>query len=560
RFVGPSPESIEAMGSKVRAKELMADAGVPVLPSVTISESTDLKAAGGEVGFPLLVKAAFGGGGRGMRIVNSEDDLAESVASAQREAQSAFGDGSVFLERFVVSPRHVEVQVFGDALGNVVQLFERECSIQRRYQKIVEEAPSPAVDDNLRKVLGSAAVTAAKALGYVGAGTVEFVMDGNNDFYFLEVNTRLQVEHPVTEQITGLDLVELQLRVAAGEPLPPEALSASINGHAIEARLYAEDVSADFTPASGIIEHFQIPADEGIRIEAGYASGSSVSTYYDAMLAKIIAWGATRDQATRRLADTLTRTRVHGVPTNAELLVSVLRHREFHAGRTDTGFLERNIVPFLFDKADPQRPSMAVAAAIAAQVRRRRSALVQQSVPSGWRNVPTGLQRTKMEDASGPVDVGYRFVGSDLAAVEIDGEVVEEVRLWLATTDSVDLTLGGLRHKYGIEMIGDHIYVDGADATATFRLVDRFPSPEPGTAEGSLLAPMPGTVVRVLVSPGTSVSDGEILIVIEAMKMEHPIKSPYPGTVVAVACETGQQVDAGSILTVVEPAVTQNDT
>ncbi len=340
-FVGPSPEAIDAMGSKIAAKELMHAAGVPVLPGATVHDGEDIAVIGADVGFPLIVKAAFGGGGRGMRVVTDPADLVAAVQSAQREAASAFGDGTVFMERFVSSPRHVEVQIFGDHHGTLIHLFERECSIQRRHQKIIEEAPSSAVSPGVRAALGEAAVTAARALGYVGAGTVEFVMAPDGSFAFLEVNTRLQVEHPVTEAITGLDLVRLQLTVAEGRPLPPEALDAAITGHAIEARLYAEDVAAGYLPVSGRVERLRVDAP-GVRVDTGYGDGSTVSTFYDAMLAKVIAWAPTRDEATRKLADALAGAHLHGVTTNRDLLVGILRHPEFAGGATDTGFLERH--------------------------------------------------------------------------------------------------------------------------------------------------------------------------------------------------------------------------
>jgi len=341
-FVGPRPETIEAMGDKVRAKAIMAEAEVPVLPSATVTDTTDLAAAGAAVGFPLLVKAAFGGGGRGMRLVADPAELAEAVSSARREAASAFGDGTVFLERFVTDPRHVEVQILGDAHGDVVHLFERECSIQRRYQKIVEECPSPAVDDDLRDALTAAAVAAGWAIGYTGAGTVEFVLDRDGGFYFLEMNTRLQVEHPVTEEVTGLDLVELQLRIAEGEPLPASARQARINGHAIEVRLYAEDVPAGFVPTTGTLHRFAFPPAPGIRVDTGFRDGSVVSPHYDAMLAKVIAHGRTRADAARRLARALGRAAIHGMTTNRDLLVAILREPEFLAGGTDTGYLTRH--------------------------------------------------------------------------------------------------------------------------------------------------------------------------------------------------------------------------
>src|SRR5579863_2503335 len=397
-FVGPSPEAIDAMGSKTAAKELMRAAGVPVLPGAVFDERAEpdeaqLRAAAAEIGLPVLVKAAFGGGGRGMRIVRELGDVAEAVASARREAASAFGNGTVFLERYVDSPRHVEVQIVGDHGGTVVHLFERECSIQRRYQKIIEEAPSPAVDDALRGALCQAAVAAGKAIGYVGAGTVEFVLDAARRFYFLEVNTRLQVEHPVTELVTGIDLVKVQLEVAAGKPIGVEVARAAITGHAIEARLYAEDVPAGYLPTSGDLHTFDIPAADGLRVDAGFASGTRVSTFYDSMLAKAIGYGATRGDARRLLAGSLSRARLHGVTTNRELLVGILREDEFAAGAIDTGYLDRHpydeLVPGPSAAARTVHP---LAAALAGQAARRAAAPVLASLPSGFRNNPSAPQ------------------------------------------------------------------------------------------------------------------------------------------------------------------------
>src|SRR3954466_12635489 len=370
-FVGPSPEAIEAMGSKTAAKERMGAAGVPTLPGAVIGargelDESALRRAGDGIGYPLLVKAAFGGGGRGMRIVREPGELAEAVAGARREAASAFGDGTVFLERFVERPRHVEVQVFGDTHGTVLHLFERECSIQRRYQKIVEEAPSPAVAPELRAELGAAAVAAAKAIDYVGAGTVEFVLDRSGRFFFLEVNTRLQVEHPVTELVTRLDLVRVQLQVADGEPLPDEVTGASISGHAVEVRLYAEDVPAGFLPATGTVHRFAVPALPGVRVDAGVADGSVVSTYYDPMLARVTAPAPPRAAPCRTLARALVDARVHGVTTNRDLLVGILREPGFLAGGTDAGSLPRHD-PTALGAGAAGGPVHAAVAALAAQ-------------------------------------------------------------------------------------------------------------------------------------------------------------------------------------------------
>jgi propionyl-CoA carboxylase alpha chain len=530
-FVGPSPEVIEAMGSKIAAKELMAAAGVPVL---------------GAEGFPLLVKAAFGGGGRGMRIVRDQAGLAEALASAEREASKAFGDGTVFLERYVENPRHIEVQIFGDHQGHVLHLFERECSIQRRYQKVIEEAPSPAVDDTLRTALCDAAVEAGRALGYVGAGTVEFVVDQDGSFFFLEVNTRLQVEHPVTEQVTGLDLVELQLRVARGEPLD---IVPRLRGWAVEARLYAEDVPGGFLPVSGRVDQIAIPSGDGVRIDSGYEDGSEVSTHYDAMLAKVIATGDTREEAVARLSDALGAARIHGIPTNRDLLVRILDHPEFRSGAIDTGFIDRH--PSLTEPPPPADPLHAVAAALSGQALRRAAAPVQATLPTGWRNVPSQPQRCRLAVGDEVIEVGYRFTRDGLT-VEVDGEPLADVRLWHAAGDLVDLTAGGVRRRYGISRHGPVIHVDGSESSTSFTEVERLPIAEPSAAAGSMLAPLPGAVVRVLVAAGDAVVAGQTLVVLEAMKMEHTLTCTHDGTVTEVLVGAGQQVASGQVLVIVE--------
>jgi acyl-CoA carboxylase subunit alpha len=545
-FVGPSPEAIASMGSKLEAKALMEKAGVPVLPGATVTDDTDLDAVAEGIGFPLLVKAAFGGGGRGMRVVPDAASLAEAVEGARREAASAFGDGTVFLERFVVDPRHVEVQILGDAHGDVVHLFERECSIQRRYQKIVEESPSPAVDDALRAELGAAAVAAGKAIGYTGAGTVEFVLDRNGRFSFLEVNTRLQVEHPVTELVTGLDLVALQLRVAEGEPLPAEVVGASINGHAIEVRLYAEDVPAGFLPATGTLHRFRIPELPGVRVDPGVADGSVVGTHYDPMLAKVIAHGSTRAEAARTLARALQRAEIHGVTTNRDLLVEILREPEFLAGRTDTGYLTRHELC-----ARPSGgPIRAAAAALAAQAANRASARVLGGLPSGWRNVGGIPQHIAYTAGEETLEVTYTFRRS-VPEVAVNGEPLP-VRLLHATPESVELEVDGVRRAYGVHRVDGWSYVDGPDGSAALAEVPRFADPNAVAHAGSLLAPMPGGVVRVLASRGDAVSAGQALVVLEAMKMEHTVTAPVDGVVTEVAVGPGDQVDTGQVLAVVE--------
>jgi propionyl-CoA carboxylase alpha chain len=545
-FVGPAPDTIAAMGSKIRAKAVMAAAGIPVLPSVT--GAGDLAAAAAGIGFPLLVKAAYGGGGRGMRLVRDPAELADAVRSAGSEAASAFGDGTVFLERFLADPRHVEVQILGDTHGTVVHLFERECSIQRRYQKLIEECPSPAVDDDLRAALATAAVTAGRAIGYVGAGTVEFVLDRDGSFYFLEVNTRLQVEHPVTEAVTGCDLVELQLRVAEGEPLPAEATGAAISGHAIEARLYAEDVAAGFLPVTGVLHRFAFPG--GVRVETGFGDGSAVSPHYDALLAKVIAHGPTRAAAARRLARALEGAEIHGVTTNRDLLAAILREPDFLAGATDTGYLTRHDPVTLGRPAATARH--ALVAALARQAVNRAGAPVLGTLPSGWRNVFSAPQRVTYR--AGAVDlfaVGYRVLGQAVHATVNDAPAGQAI-LHDATGERVDLEIDGIRRVYRVHRVDPDTYVDASDGSSVLSEVPRFGDPERASPAGSLLAPMPGVVRRVLAGAGTAVTAGQPLLILEAMKMEQTVTAPADGVLAELRAKAGEQVSAGQVLAVLD--------
>ncbi len=553
-FVGPPPSAIQAMGSKLAAKAMMAEAGVPVLPAAEVRPGDDgaVAAAAETVGWPLLVKASAGGGGRGMRVVRRPEELVEAVAGAAREAAAAFGDGTVFLEPWIEAPRHVEVQVMADRHGTVVSLFERECSIQRRHQQVVEEAPSPAVDPALRARMGEAAVAAARTVGYEGAGTVELLLTDDGSFSFLEMNTRLQVEHPVTEGITGLDLVRLQLLVAAGEPLPPEAVSPRLEGHAIEARLYAEDPSAGYLPATGTLARFSVPVGDGVRVDAGVEDGSVVGPHYDPMLAKVVAAAPTRAEAAARLAAALSGARLHGVTTNRDLLVGVLRSPDFLSGATDTAFLERHPPAEL--EAPRRTPAgeraSAVAAALALAAAARRDARVLATLPSGWRNNPSGLQEAALSGREGRLDVAYRW---DRGGIElaVGGETVA-ARVWSATPEAVDLELDGVRRRFEVHVVDDTAHVDGPLGSFSLPVLERLPVPVPEVAAGSLVAPMPGTVVRVAADPGAAVRAGEVLVVLEAMKMEHAVAAPGDGRVAEVRVAVGQVVDTGAVLAVVE--------
>lgn len=560
-FVGPSPDAIEAMGSKIAAKTTMARAGVPTLPWVEVTDADDevLRKAAEDVGYPLLVKASSGGGGRGMRTVLDQPALTEAVLAAKREASAAFGDGTVFLERLVVDPRHIEVQVLADAHGTVVPLFERDCSIQRRYQKIIEECPSPAVDGALREQMGRAAVAAAQAVNYVGAGTVEFVMDREGHYYFLEMNTRLQVEHPVTELVTGIDLVRQQLLVAQGEPLAGEVTQAKITGHAVEARLYAENPMQQFLPQTGTLKTFDLDTVPGVRVDTGVDSGSSISQYYDPMLAKVIAWAPSRSEAVRKLSAVLAQSRIHGLTTNRDLLVGILRHPEFAAGRTDTGFLTRHSpVELGRPLAGPEVEQWhAVAAALARVSQKRAEATVQRTLPLGWRNNPSQMQQVSLEAGQRQYQVQYAL-GDGAVHARVNNEDLGELALAAVSPHRVVLDIDGRRTAVTVASFVDNescsVHVDSWLGYTAFTEIPRFPLAGPPQAAGSLTAPMPGSVTRVHVTAGEEVAMGQPLVVMEAMKMEHTVTSPYPGVVRDVMVERGTAVRDGDVLVVIDPS------
>ena len=555
-FVGPPARAIAAMGTKLEAKRIAQRCGVPLLATRELGDDAPagLDAAVRELGLPLLVKASAGGGGRGMRIVRTRAELGDALASARREAGSAFGDDTVFLEPYVEAPRHVEIQIFADAHGNAVHLFERECSIQRRYQKIVEEAPSPALDEDLRRRMGEAAVRLAREIDYRGAGTVEFLVAPDGRFFFLEVNTRLQVEHPVTECITGLDLVRLQILVAEGRPLPAEALAPRRSGHAIEVRLYAEVAAGDgFLPATGTIERFSFDAQPGLRIEAGVAAGSVVGVHYDPMLAKVIAHAPSRGEAVRILSRALRGMQLHGVGNNRELLVAILEHDEFVRGATDTHFLERHPPATLVASiVHPEAERLhAIAAALAGQAERRRRAKVLQTLPSGWRNVPSELVRVELA-ATGQrtIVVGYRLARSG-AIVQVDGEPLAALTVREMRPDLVVLEVGSVLRRFVVHRVGDVAWVDSVLGSSRFEELPRHPSAEAALAVGSLVAPMPGIVQRVSVKLGDRVAARDELLVLEAMKMEHRIVATKAGTVAALHVAAGDSVAAGALLVVI---------
>jgi len=534
-FVGPPAAAIRAMGEKARAKALMERAGVPVVPGYHGDAQDDARflAEARRIGYPLLVKASAGGGGRGMRIVEAEGALATALAAARREAESAFGDGRLILEKYLQRPRHIEVQVFADRAGRAVHLFERDCSVQRRYQKVVEEAPS-ALAEATRAALCAAAVAAAKAVAYVGAGTVEFVVEGDR-FHFIEMNTRLQVEHPVTEMITGLDLVEWQLRVAAGEALPLAQEHIARRGHAVEARLYAEDPAREFLPVAGTLSHLRFPAgDAALRVETGVRAGDTVGVFYDPLLAKLIAWGADRAAALARLAAALAETEVAGLATNRDFLIRLVRHPDFAAGHVDTGFIARHRAA-LMPNPPVSDAALAAAAYFVAAERARQAADAAARAGDrhspwarrdGWRLGAPVPQSVHLQEGAAAHEV--RVGGG---ALEVDGR---------ATTYAGGLAV--LRDKAGLTVISD---------TDTWRLVETdplAPAPREAAAGGALVAPMPGKVLSVLVAPGAAVARGQLLMLLEAMKMEHAITAPADGVVAAVHYQAGDLVEEGALL------------
>ena len=555
-FIGPTAEAIRKMGSKIEAKAIMAAAGVPVIPGCSGEGLSDDALAGEarKIGFPVLIKASAGGGGKGMRIAGDEGELSQALATARREASSAFGDDTLLLERYFEAPRHIEVQIFGDAKGRVIHLGERECSVQRRYQKIIEEAPSVAVNEELRGRLGAAAVAAGEAIGYQGAGTVEFIMDQSGDFYFLEVNTRLQVEHPVTEEITGLDLVRLQVEIAEGAPLPRAAEETSIQGHAIEARLYAEDPASDFLPQTGRVALWETPQLPGLRYDSGLEAGTEVGPHYDPMLAKIIAHGATRDDAIRRLVHGLRDLGVGGIATNREFLVAVLSHPAFAAGETDTHFIERNLPPEMRSaERDPAADRVhAIVATLHDHERRRRSpGPLPQSIPSGWRNNRWRPQDASYQIGTEVIEVLYTAGSPGSFEVEACGSV-SRVLLVEAGEREMVIEIDGVRRRFSVAVDSGVTYVHGSLGSAELEAIPRFATHASDDVAGSYVAPMPGAVREVRVSVGDRVEEGTVMLILEAMKMEHPITAHGAGVVTEVRVEVDQMVEPDEVLVVVE--------
>jgi geranyl-CoA carboxylase alpha subunit len=560
-FIGPSADAIRLMGNKAEAKRRMIDAGIPCVPGYQGPDQSDtaLLTAACAIGFPLMVKAAAGGGGRGMRLVENKERLAGAITSARSEARNAFGSDELILEKAVVQPRHVEFQVFGDRHGNVIHLGERDCSVQRRHQKVVEESPCPVMTQELRERMGRAAVGAAQSIGYEGAGTIEFLLDGNGDFYFLEMNTRLQVEHPVTELVTGLDLVALQLRVARGETLPLKQEEVILNGCAIEARLYAEDPSHDFLPASGRVDMWRPAAGDGVRVDHGLTEGQDISPFYDPMIAKVIAWGADRDEARSRLIRALEETIVFGPVTNRDFLIDILEHERFAAGSATTAFIAENFDETALRTVPPSRAQAAVASVLQYRSAGDSAAALAVVLSPSLRNWASAGQLASrfsyyLEDAA-PIEIRVIASGRQTYRIEAGGEVhtVEVLR----DGDGEARILINNVQKTARYFVRDHARLHLAIDGRCFRfdnLLQHAKGADKAVASGHVVAAMHGNILRLNVARGDKVSEGQPLLVIEAMKMEHEVNAAVNGTVIAVNVAQGDQVSANALIVEIEEA------
>jgi geranyl-CoA carboxylase alpha subunit len=550
-WIGPPPSAMRAMGNKGAAKRLLAERDVPMLPGYQGQDQTDvtLIMESARIGFPLMIKAAAGGGGRGMRLVNHADEMIHHLAQARSESQQAFGSGELILERALINPRHIEVQVFGDTHGNIVHLGERDCSVQRRHQKIIEEAPSPAVDMALRARLGEAAIAAARSCAYVGAGTIEFLLDADGNFWFMEMNTRLQVEHPVTEAITGLDLVEWQLRVAAGQhlPLDQQEIDARLEkgGHAIEVRLCAEDPTRQFLPQTGRVALWDAPL--GLRVEHALSNDTWISPYYDSMVAKLIAHGANRDEALRNLTQQLDACLLLGVATNQDFLLEALHHPEFDSGRANTGFIARHLSDF--SAQQHQMREQVVALATLLHVEQLKWQATMPDELRGWNSGVAFEREIRCELDGQPINLAIRANGAHRWNVRI-GDTSFQMHLRPLAADVLRIDVDGLDIQTRFAQTGDTIFFRAQGRNHRVRDLSTLPhkSKTLTNGDGVLRAPMNGRVASVAVQAGQKVEAGQVIVVLEAMKMEHTLFAPFVGTVQALHVSTGEQVEPGRIL------------
>ena len=542
-WVGPSSKVITSMGDKLKAKEIADKAGVPTLPMTTEPSKANT------VGYPLLIKAAAGGGGKGMRIVESKKDLKDSITSAQREAKVGFGDDRIFIERYVASSRHIEIQILGDSHGNIVHLGERECSIQRRHQKIIEESPSPRVDEEMRTAMGNAAIKLAKKLKYESAGTVEFLVDDKTgEFWFLEVNTRLQVEHPVTEEVTGKDLVYEQLRISRGETLGYCQDDITWNGSSIEARLYAEDPSKDFLPATGTLIAYDVDKNIDARWDTGVEKGSIIGTDFDPMLAKVIAKGKNRMDATNKLALALQSLHIGGVTTNRDFLVECLRSKHFHEGNTTSDFIEIAKPNRSIELTKDKLEQAGITAALWIQGENRDKAPILKEIQSGWTN--SRLPKQKIGFQSGSEEISISYKSNRDGSFNVNDAISAKVIKW--NPFGIDIEIGNTRFFSKITKNNETLVVHGPWGDILFKILPRFKSIGQETKDGGLIAPMPGKVIDLKVEVGSKINKGDTLVVLEAMKMEHTVKAIEDGVIDELFVSQNDQVENGTLLMVIK--------
>ena len=543
KWVGPSSNAIKKMGDKLTAKEIAIKANVPTLPM-----TSDPKKAN-SIGYPILVKAAAGGGGKGMRIVEKAKDLKESIKAAEREAEGGFGDKRVFLERYIKRSRHIEIQILGDAFGNIVHLGERECSIQRRHQKIVEESPSPMVDEEMREKMGEAAIKLASKLKYESAGTVEFLVDEKTkEFWFLEVNTRLQVEHPVTEEVTGIDLVKEQLRIASGEELGYEQIDIDFYGSSIEVRLYAEDPGNDFLPVTGKMIAFEPSDDPLVRWDVGIESGSNITANFDPMLAKVISFGETRLEAANKLALALENSHFGGMKTNRDYLVSILRSKEYLDGDTTTDFVERVNLNSEVDLTEEEIFNFAKVGAMWMQGKNRSEAMVLQNIQSGWNNARLPYQEVKLLLDDQEYRVKYKSL-KDGNFVSAESEII---RMFDWYEDFIDVEISNVRYRSKITKDDDLLLIQTHKGNLLFKILPKFNINQEEAIKGGLTAPMPGKVVEIKIKKGSNIKKGDTLVILEAMKMEHKVLAPDNGKIKEVLIKENDQVENGQTLVVLD--------
>ncbi len=549
-FIGPQPDAILKMGLKSAARRIMAAAGVPVVPGYDGGDQSPetLRSEMRKIGFPLMIKASAGGGGKGMRVVRRAEEAQSAIEAAQREAEKAFGNGSLLLEKYIEQARHIEVQILGDRYNNLVHLFERDCSLQRRHQKIIEESPSPAVDPQMRRQLGEAAVTAGKAIGYSNAGTVEFILAPSGEFYFIEVNTRLQVEHPVTEMITGLDLVRLQIEIAEGKSLPFTQPDLRAEGHAIEARLYAEDADNDFLPATGVIIDWRIPSGiDGLRVDSGVERGSEVGIHYDPLLAKLIAHAADRDAALRKLSSALRRLSAPGLTTNRDFLIRLIEHEEFRRGRAHTNFINDRLDELTGVVDQKATRASAVAAALYLQISRQQSGDLIRHIPPAYRNNPYRNPSVRLRTGAEEIEVTWRHIDGDRFEAFVSGESFTLEALSFEP-GGLRLSIDGVQRLFRVTEDGDRLYIHSTLGSHVVARVARYPDHDAITEHGAAESPMPGQVLRILVSEGQDIVAGDPLVILEAMKMEQTIRAGADGVVESIRVKAGQVVSPGDVL------------